>query len=406
MQRSYSVTIEKSIPKGKVSCPPSKSVAHRLLIASMLASGKSRVENLAFSDDILATLDCLKALGAQIQTDENSVAFSGKVDKEAQERRMLYPRESGSTLRFLIPLCLDGVKTSFVGKGRLMQRPMEIYENICREQGIFYELSEDTLTVSGKLKAGVFTLPGNVSSQFITGLLFALPLLSGDSKIVLTTPLESKSYLNLTFYTLDTFKIKYSFDEKKGVIEIKGNQRYIATDSAVEADHSSAAFFAALDAIHGTVSLSGLNEYSLQGDRVWKKHFEALKSGTPEISIKDCPDLGPILIALAAHFNGCTLTDTKRLKIKESDRGAAMQEELSKLGANITVEENRIIVKKSELHSPVVKLCSHNDHRIAMSLAVIATVYGGEIEGAEAVKKSLPDFFNTLKELGVKLKIH
>ncbi len=402
MQEKYDIKIEKSIPRGEVVCPPSKSVAHRLLIASSLANGVSFIDNVAKSEDILATIDCLKVLGADITLSEGGAKVNGIGNNPCAKERTLYPRESGSTLRFLLPLCLDGVRTSFVCKGRLMQRPMQIYENICKERGIFYEAKGDTLTVCGRLKSGVYALPANISSQFITGLLFALPRLEGKSRIVFTTPLESGSYLDLTFGTLDKFKIKYNFDRENGVIDIPGKQSYTATDTVVEADHSNAAFFGALDALYGTLTLKGLNDNSAQGDRVWRECFEKIKKGNAKISIKDCPDLGPILMTLSAEYGGAVLTDTKRLKIKESDRGVAMMEELSKFGAKIKVEENKIIIEKSDLHSPNVKLNSHNDHRIAMSLAVLCTLYGGEIEGAEAVNKSLPDFFDILSGLGVK----
>ena len=231
--------------------------------------------------------------------------------------------------------------------------------------------------------------------------MLALPTLEGDSVIRLTTEPESLSYIDMTVASLAAFGIVI---EKRSEREwfIKGSQNRRSPGIInVEADESGAAFFSALNYIGGDVKLDNLNNNSCQGDRVWRLFFPMLESGRPEISIKDCPDLGPILMSLAACLNGVTLRDTARLKIKESDRGGAMAEELEKLGVKVTVEENTITVDPSGIHAPNEALDGHNDHRIVMSLAIMLTQFGGKINGTQAVSKSMPQFFTMLNSLGI-----
>ena len=242
---------------------------------------------------------------------------------------------------------------------------------------------------------------GNISSQFITGLLLALPLLSGDSRINIIGSFESAPYVAMTVDTLKHFGILV---ERLGnSYKIKGGQSYTAKDITVEGDYSNAAFFAALNFLGGNVEIDGLSPESLQGDRVYAKLFDMLSRGTPTVHISDCPDLGPILFALSACKNGGVFTGTARLKIKESDRAAAMAQELQKFGVSVKVEEDSVVVYPSEFHAPKEVLNGHNDHRIVMSLSVMLSVTGGEIDGAEAVAKSMPNFFDMLKTIGIKV---
>ncbi len=398
-----SVRITPGKLSGLASAPPSKSMSHRLLIGAGLSEGSCTVKNLSYSQDVLATLDCLEALGASYEKKENAVTLRG-TGGVFGENAFLDCRESGSTLRFFVPLCLlSSSPSTLKGSGRLMERPMALYESLCETQQLFYKKDGSFLKVQGPLFSGNFVLPGNVSSQFITGLLFALPLCRGDSRIEILPPLESASYLDLTLSALREFGICV---ERLDPLHyhVAGNQKYLAKDVTVEGDHSNAAFLCALSLLGHDVKVTGITEDSLQGDRVFADYFAALEKGCPTLSIADCPDLGPILIALAAAKNGAILTDTRRLKIKESDRGSAMAEELEKLGVAITVEENRILIPQGKLQAPRVPLDSHNDHRIAMSLAVLLTLVGGEIRGAEAVNKSYPDFFDTLTRLQAKVE--
>ncbi len=394
------ITIKKGTASGVVSIPSSKSVAHRLLINAALTDGETIINGLSLNEDIGATIDCLKTLGAKIDYSHGRCTVHGTKDRGESPRR-LHCRESGSTLRFMIPLCLDSVKTELYGSPRLIERPHSVYGEICEKNGFLWQSDGEKITVCGGLKSGEYEVPGNISSQFITGLMLALPTLEGDSVIRLTTEPESLSYIDMTVASLAAFGIVI---EKRSEREwfIKGSQNRRSPGIInVEADESGAAFFGALNYIGGDVKLDNLNNNSCQGDRVWRLFFPMLESGRPEISIKDCPDLGPILMSLAACLNGVTLRDTARLKIKESDRGGAMAEELEKLGVKVAVEENTITVDPSGIHAPNEALDGHNDHRIVMSLAIMLTQFGGKINGAQAVSKSMPQFFTMLNSLGI-----
>ncbi len=395
--------IKKSFLEGELTAPPSKSMAHRLIIAAALSKGNCKIENVSMSGDIMATAGCIKAFGKEMTFSENTLFIKEK-EWECEEKK-LFVSESGSTLRFLIPLCLTGEEITFYGSKRLFERPLSVYEEIFEKQKINYEKGEDYIKVNGKLKSGHFKIRGDVSSQFITGLLYALPRLSGDSVIEIIGNFESKSYILMTLEALAYFGVDVYFDGDR-VFRIKGGQSFKAKDAYVEGDYSNAAFFEALGLLGHKVSVSGLNENSLQGDKIYKEYFDKLKKGTPTLSLADCPDLAPILFTLASCFNGAEFTDTKRLKIKESDRAEAMREELSKFGAKLSVFENSVTVEKCSLHEPETVLSSHNDHRIAMSLSVLATLYGGEIDNAEAVNKSFPEFYDKLISLGAKLTLY
>ncbi len=394
------VTIDKCTLKGEVYAPPSKSMAHRLLICAGLSEGESVIENIAYSEDILATLDCLEALGAETEKGENTVKIKGISPERIKDAKIFSARESGSTLRFFIPIALlSDVYHTFTGYGRLMERPMEVYEKICSDRNLPFIREEGIIKVRGRLTGGDFTLRGDISSQFISGLLFALPLCDGDSTLKLTGRIESRSYIDMTVDAVKSFGVSIEWKDK-ATLYIKGRQRYESRNLTVEGDCSNAAFLDAFNLTGGDVKVKGLKEDSLQGDRVYKEYFKALSEGRPILDVSDCPDLAPILMTLAAIKNGAVLKGTARLKIKESDRGEVMREELSSFGADITVNENEIVINKAPLHKSERILSGHNDHRVVMSLTVISSLYGGEIEGAEAVKKSYPDFFETLELLG------
>lgn len=400
------VKIEKSTARGKITAPPSKSMAHRLLIAAALCDGVSVVHGISTCDDVLATIDCLSALGAKIEYDGICARVRGFNPRKSAPQNALNARESGSTLRFMIPIAMmSETAVTFEGAMRLFERPMTIYERLCKEFGYKYTQKGPQITVKGPLESAEMHLEGNVSSQFISGLLFALPLCSADSRIHLTTKLESASYVELTRSALKLFGVSVDW-ENESTLYIRGNQKYEPTSVEVEGDYSGAAFIDALSLFGGEVTVDGLLEESLQGDKIYKAHFDALSRGAATISLEDCPDLAPILFTVAAAKVGGHFTDTRRLKLKESDRAEVMAEELRKFGADITVEENSVTVKKAPLHAPSEMLYGHNDHRIVMSLAILASLYGGEIDGAEAVKKSYPDFFRDITRLGIKADIY
>jgi 3-phosphoshikimate 1-carboxyvinyltransferase len=297
---------------------------------------------------------------------------------------------------------LSGEEVAFVGSKGLMSRPMTVYETLAKENGLSFKKDDDRITVCGPLCAGEYFIDGSVSSQFITGMLLALSTLSGDSRIIINKRLESESYVNMTVDSMAKFGIRV-YREGDYSFFMFGGQQYRARDTVVEGDWSGAAFLFALDSISavGQVSVGGLDEQSLQGDRIFRDLLASLEEGYAEIDISDCPDLGPILFTLAAINHGARFTGTKRLRDKESDRIASMQKELAKFGAELVAEENAATVIKRQLHAPCERLCGHNDHRIVMSLAVISTLLGGEIEGCEAVTKSYPGFFEDLGVLGI-----
>jgi len=389
--------ISKSRAEGKINLPTSKSMAHRLLIAAALCKGQtSRIYGITPSDDVLATIDCLTAMGVKIELRDDFAEVSGIDFSRADLSRPLNCRESGSTLRFLIPLCLlSGGEATLIGSEKLISRPQSVYEEIAT-----LKKADDRIILSGELKAGEYRVPGNISSQFITGLLFALSTLQGDSRIVITTEIESRSYIDLTIAAMAEFRVRALWEDSSTLL-IPGGQTYLAKEVKVEGDWSGAAFIEAFNHLGGRVELLGISESSLQGDRICTEHFRSLERGYCEINIEDCPDLGPILFTMAAIKCGAKFLGTKRLKIKESDRALAMKNELQKFGAELDIEENTVTVLPRELHAPKEVLCGHNDHRIVMSLAVISTLFGGEIDGCEAVKKSYPNFFEDIKTLGI-----
>ena len=396
-------TIEKGTAYGRVEAPPSKSVSHRYLICGAL-SGGSVIENVAFSEDIKATLNCLGALGAEYEIDGSTVKIGGISPDKAVKCAELFCNESGSTLRFLIPLCLlFGQKITLKGTERLMSRSLAVYKEMCLSQGIEFTEDKESVTVCGKLTAGKYSVRGDVSSQFISGLMFALPLLPDDSIIDITGALESGSYLGMTVKALAEFGVRISRTDEHTIF-IKGNQTYKPRTLRVEGDYSNAAFFEAFNSVGGNVAVAGLKKDTCQGDAVYRKLFGKLVRGCPEIDISDCPDLAPVLMAVAAAKKGVRVIGTHRLKIKESDRGAAMAEELAKFGCNTEVWKNEITVHPRVLKTPELPLSAHNDHRIVMALSLLCSITGGSIYGAEAVNKSFPDYFRKLASLGIKVE--
>lgn len=401
--------IEPGLAKGQVKVPPSKSLAHRSLICAALCSGQSLIKNVDFSQDILATLDCIRSLGAKVETDGNNVKITGcgsQIESKKFSYLIFNCRESGSTLRFFIPIGIQfAEKSEFRGSKVLMTRPQSIYEDLCKKNKIEFVRAEDKIIINAggkKFESGSYQIPGNISSQFITGLLFVLPLQESDSQINLIPPVESRPYIDLTLQAMADFGVKVEW-EGENTLKIMGGQKYKEREITVEGDYSNAAFLDFFNTVKGNVEIQGLNEKSLQGDRVYKKMFSQLVEGCPLLDISDCPDLGPILFVVAACHNGGTFTGTKRLAIKESDRGKIMCQELSKFGVKSEFYDNKIIIKKGILVSPNETLHGHNDHRIVMALASLLTLTGGKVDDAHAVSKSFPDYFEVIKSLGIKI---
>lgn len=395
------VKILPSKTSGEVSAPPSKSFAHRYLIGSVLSCGKCVIKNIADSDDISATLSCIEQLGGSVTKDGNIVTVIPTNEKQI-ENAVFDCKESGSTLRFFIPVVLaTGAKNcTFLGSERLLARGIKEYEKLFENSDVKIKSDEKSIEVNGKLTAGNYEISGEVSSQYTTGMLFALSRLSGKSTLKITGNVESRAYVDMTIKVLKDFGADIT-EPEKNFFEINGKGRLSPGEFTVEGDWSNAAFLIALSRLVGTISVSGLNENSVQGDRFLSVAFDALDGENAEIDLKDCPDLAPILFSYAAYKNGGKFINTRRLRVKESDRVNVMAEELKKFGANVKVYENSVEIEKTQLKPPIVPLCGHNDHRIVMALSVLAAVFGAEIDGAEAVNKSYPDFFRVIKKAGV-----
>lgn len=395
------VRIGKGVAHGTVDAPPSKSFGHRLLIGAALADGESRLHRLGQNEDLAATAECLRALGAEIFQDGEDVTVRGTVS--CAENRVFPCRESGSTLRFLVPVSLLYGGGNFTGTPRLLKRGVGIYERLLPKHGAGLAQTESSVSVSGTLISGTYELPGNVSSQFVSGLLFALPLLGEDSRITVLPPFESRPYAQITGEVLSEFGVKI-LETGNGYI-VFGKQKYRPVEAEAEGCWSNAAFFYALNALGGDVQVNGLKENSLQGDRICVDFFEKLSRPGAVLDISDCPDLAPVLFAVAAALYGGVFTGTRRLALKESDRAAVMAEELAAFGVRCERTENSVAVFPGTRHAPVRPLDGHNDHRVVMALSVLATRTGAEIFGAEAVRKSYPGFFEALRRLSVDVEI-
>ena len=397
---------------GTVTPPPSKSQAHRLLIAAALINrGTAVIRGLADSQDIRATRRCLSALGARIDDLKDGtvrVCGLGSAIVEAGPAPILDCGESGSTLRFLIPLALmvNG-EACFIGGGRLMERPLKPYEDLFREKGIAWERKDGVLTVDGgkgyddyALSPGEYRLPGNVSSQFFTGLLFVLPLLDGDSTLVPTTPLESRGYIEMTRQAMELAGVHTQW--QGDALFIPGNQRYAPFEATVEADWSQAGFWYAAIALGSQLELEGLNAFSVQGDMAVVPHFLRLTHpGDLEIDVSGIPDLLPPLAVMAAVRSGTTrFVNAGRLRMKESDRLSTVCATLRALGGTCQEGPDSLTVTGGTLTGGTVD--GANDHRIVMAAAIAATACTAPVTilGAEAVKKSYPDFWEVYKHLG------
>ncbi len=390
--------------KGNIEAVPSKSYLHRLLICAALGSGESKIGNYVKSEDILASIDCLRSLGADVKEDGNTLIVRGIGSKILQNA--IFPcRESGSTMRFFIPVAAAKCETAvFRGSERLMERGVGVYEDILPDKGVIVKNENGEICVSGHLHPGEYEVRGDISSQYITGLLMALPMLTGDSIIRVLPPVESRAYIDITIDVLRTAGIGI-IEKEKNIFYIKGGQKYGSVNTDAEGDWSNAAFLLAMNGLGAEIKVTGLNENSVQGDRVCAEDFARLDTPGATVDVGECIDLGPVLFAYAAAKCGGHFTGTRRLRIKESDRAVVMAEELSKLGVKVTVGENDVTVEAGKLTKPAECLDGHNDHRIVMALTVLLTLTGGSITGAEAVRKSYPAFFEDMRRLGLDVEI-
>lgn len=411
------ITITPHPLTGTIQVISSKSLSHRYVIASGLAKGKSIIKNVLNSDDLDATKRILMHLGTRFEG-ESIIGSKLKLTHQT-----LDCHESGSTLRFMIPIVmLQHEVALFTGQNRLKERPLDVYFDLFDFKKNYYRKPESgylPLEVKGPLKAGHYPIPGNVSSQFITGLLYALPLLQEDSIIELTTPLESKGYVDLTLDVLHAFGIHIL--STPPYYYIKGGQQYRPIQTSVEGDYSQAAFWMIAGTIGKSVTLTGLNPISKQGDMriadILKemggnvlfdhesRHYivEPAQTYGLRISLSQIPDLGPILMVLASLSKGTTVFEgCERLRIKESDRLQAMVDNLTKLGVDISVNQDTATIIGSDHFKGNQEVDAYNDHRIAMAMAIAAIRADGPITitGAQSVSKSYPDFFKDYQKLG------
>lgn len=405
--------------EGTIKVPTSKSLAHRAIICASLSKGESVITNVSMSLDIEATINAMRALGATIISQGTTLYING--NQTLTEKNCLIDcHESGSTLRFMIPVSLINERfVTFTGRGKLGSRPLDVYYNIFDKQGINYTYRKDVLDlkINGALQAGEFSIPGDISSQFITGLLFALPLCQGDSTIHITSPLQSKGYIDLTLDLLKLYGITIENDDYE-TFTIKGSQAYIAHDYEVEGDFSQAANYLAAGAMGNEVLITNLNLQSAQGDRAAIKILESMGAHLEEtsegvlmrpgrlqatnIDASQCPDIIPVMAAVCGVAQGTSLIyNAKRLRIKECDRLHATCEVLKACGVMVAEKEDAMVITGTDFVQGAELSC-FNDHRMAMMEAILATrAYGDfKLDDASCVAKSYPDFFEDYQKLG------
>ncbi|AIO18293.1 3-phosphoshikimate 1-carboxyvinyltransferase [Candidatus Izimaplasma bacterium HR1] len=408
--------------KGDIKVPASKSMSHRALICASLAKGRSVITNVVFSEDIMTTINALKQLGANFEIDRDTVTVNG-VQKPKYDNDPVFCNESGSTLRFLIPLfSLTDKEIIFTGKESLISRPQTIYKKIFEHDQNIFNKTYNKIVVKGSVKSREYFIDGNVSSQFFSGLMFSLPLLKDDSTIYYNGKLESRSYIDLTIEMLDLYGIEIK--EIENGYFIPGNQTYKPHNYQVEGDYSQAAFFLVAGILNGAVRLDDLNHESFQGDYEIINIIKRMKGkiiftengfvtehsqthGTT-IDISNCPDLGPIVALLGALSKGTTtITNIARLRLKESDRVESTVNTLQALGVNINVKDEQIIIYGRKSFKGNITLDSYNDHRIAMMISIAATRCQNPVflTNANAVNKSYPHFYNDYKSIGGLLEI-
>lgn len=394
---------------GTVQIPSSKSVNHRAVISASLATGRSTVDNVFISDDIEATIGAMRAIGATITQEAHTLVIDGvDITKQTFETPVTIDcAESGSTLRFIIPILasMQGHYT-LTGRGLLLSRPMEPFKGMLDQSGVSHKFTETHIVIDAReqqLKSGTYHLPGDISSQFITGLLFTLPKLEGDSTIIIDSPLESTGYIDLTIDTLADFGVtieRPSYEEYR----IRGAQNYVSAHYVIEGDYSQAAFFLVANQLGADITLTGLKEDSKQSDKALIDFLDKINSADAEVTIdgSNCPDIIPAFaLACALSQYPTMIVNVGRLRIKECDRLNATVTELNKLGADLIEHEDAIEVRPvSQLHGDAV-VDSYNDHRMAMMLAIAGSVSSApiQINEAESVTKSYPTFWDVFEKL-------
>lgn len=411
------IKIYPSFLKGNITPPPSKSYLHRAIICASLSEGKSTIKNILIGDDIQQTIEAFRSLGVHIEYLNNELIIQSKGAFDFNNDHPINCLESGSTLRFLIPLLTNELGVRFIGSSSLLSRPLTIYENIFHQQNLTFNRHENHIYTKGILKPNHYSISDDTSSQFVSGLLFALPRLNGDSSIEIKDSFESRSYIDMTLYMLKSFGIKI-IKKTNNYFIIPGNQSYKSNDINIEADYSQAAFFIVGALLNGDIQFHNLNRQSLQPDRqlfdiVNHKSNDGLHIKKTEMLLKDINlsqiiDLGPILFLLATQSKNMTkITHFSRLIYKESDRLKNMLDVLTQMNASYISNDNEIIIGYQPVFS-FEQIGSYNDHRIAMAIAIFATFSTSPtiIRNMEVINKSYPTFLADLESLGVKIEYY
>ena len=418
---SQTVKFVPSKLSGTVQIPPSKSELHRAIICAMLSKGTSQIRPIILSEDIKATIDCATVLGAECRICGDTLYINSANVGKIQGQITVNCRESGSTLRFFIPIVWAlGISATFVGSGRLPNRPLNVYKDTLARGGAECESNGGLpFKIKGRLRSGKYEVCGNISSQFITGLLLALPLADGDSQIILTTPLESVGYVDMTIAVMKSFGV--NIQRTDNGYFIKGNQQYLPQNYTVEGDWSQTAFFLCAGAIANAVSVKGVFANSLQGDRAITAILTQIgarlnytddtvtatnnKLNCVEVDASQIPDLVPVLAVTCALCKGTTIIkNCGRLRLKESDRIKSTVNAINMIGGNATEDGDTIIINGVEKFTGsggnIVDGC--NDHRILMSMAVAVVGSAGDIivSDAMSIRKSYPNFYEDYNSLG------
>ncbi len=399
---------------GDVYVPSSKSILHRAIICASFAEEKSKIFFNGLSDDVIATIEAMKNFGAKINLEENFIEIEGINRQKIKKQLNINCNESGSTLRFLIPLSIIiENEINFNGRGRLFDRPLFPYIEVFKKNNVFYKFSQNNLFLKGHINSGVYNINGDTSSQFISGMLMALPLLDGESVINVIGDLESKNYIDLTLDIIKKFGIVVENINYKKFL-IKGNQKYSACEIEVEGDFSQAAFFIVANSIGNDINIKNINyDTSLQGDKKAIDLINFIDNSTENhlsIDAKDIPDIIPILSIKAALSNKIiNFYNVKRLRLKESDRLNGIEQILKNLGVNVKTDDNNLYVEGLNIENNFkifnsAKLSSLNDHRLAMTIAIASTALKNNetfyIDNESCVSKSFPTFWKTFAFLG------
>ena len=401
---------------GTIKVPASKSILHRFIVAALLTKGTSVIHNATLSLDIIATLKAIEALGAKVEIDDDTIKITGINSFALDHDVVIDCGESGSTLRFLIPICtLFNRNIKFIGKESLFVRPLDVYEKIFHDNNATFIKDKDSLVVGGKIDMINGAIDGSISSQFISGLLFILALRRNDTTLRIKS-LQSRPYVLLTIEVLKCFGIHINYNDCLRKIKVPGNQIYRPAMEESSGDFSQAANFFVLKALTGAnINILGLNPLSYQGDkqiiRIIDSYFQNMPIKAKRfnknfvIDVKHIPDLGPILMVLLTH-NGGYITNFRRLIFKESNRVLSMTEELRKFGVVVKELGKKLYIPKYNGDILRGDIEPHNDHRVLMAMVMMALIYNQEaiVNDVETVNKSYPDFFSDLEKIGVKIE--